>query len=364
MFFNRRLSRSKTMSFGVNKGFVPKLRLLHDAGLREAIKKGHIRITPMPQDDQFQPASLDVRIGRVRVYESAQPTELNPHPKGKLLKTYEGKEGERIIVPEHGVAEIFFHENIEYDDVDIVGYPRYELTFEPRSSRGRLHLEPERAIREEEGKRYVSLRNESKNDVVLYGQKPFAQVFFHPRTGEKDSDGAVVTDPVEAKDLAGKVLEGEFEMDGVAIQFKPQRSALKLKAVGTIDTQQKYDEAELYDRVDLPQPMNPDDRYVVTLTPEVNLPPDVGIRLLPGSPFDLGLSKVDRRSVSAGWADPGYRGALTAHPIRRRENTTLDPDKPIAYGVLYKYKTPVSRPYGSKALKSRYQGSKGSGSRD
>jgi len=43
--------------------------LLHGGGIRKAIQAGDIVIDPEVDENQLQPATLDVRIGMVRVYD-------------------------------------------------------------------------------------------------------------------------------------------------------------------------------------------------------------------------------------------------------------------------------------------------------
>ena len=59
----RSAMQDRGISFGVEE------LLLHDRGIQEAIARKDLVIDPFPEDEQFQPASLDVKIGMVKIYD-------------------------------------------------------------------------------------------------------------------------------------------------------------------------------------------------------------------------------------------------------------------------------------------------------
>ena len=61
------------------------------------------------------------------------------------------------------------------------------------------------------------------------------------------------------------------------------------------------------------------------------------------------------------WIDPGYSGHITAQPIQRNSSTYLTRGQPMILARIYKYTSPVERPYGSPELQNQYQNSKGEG---
>lgn len=61
--------------------------------------------------------------------------------------------------------------------------------------------------------------------------------------------------------------------------------------------------------------------------------------------------------VTAGYADPGWDGQLTLELFNlRRRAIELRPGMPIGQLRFFELKTPCARPYGSAALRSKYDG--------
>ena len=72
---------------------------------------------------------------------------------------------------------------------------------------------------------------------------------------------------------------------------------------------------------------------------------------------------LEDHCVHAGWVDPGYKGHVTGQPLRRKFPAIIQKGEALALGRIFKYTSPVKRPYGSKELNSHYQNSTGVGSR-
>jgi len=135
------------------------------------------------------------------------------------------------------------------------------------------------------------------------------------------------------------------------------------KNFGVIDTNKKYGE-ELYEKIDTEKGIfsNAFESINLQLFPKLNLPPNIGIKLLNSIPYVQGncLSFPDYMVTGGGWVDPGYKGHVTAQPNRFVGRKVLKKNDPLALGIIYKYSEPVNRPYGSEELKSHYQNSEGS----
>ena len=351
--------------------------VLHDAGLKRAMADGKIRVRPEPDDSQIQPASLDIKLGKARVYDARAMArtgtlaaelfaeDIDAEIPTKFAIGYPDEKGLPITIPPGAFVEAFSHNKILFSPDD------YEISFDLRSSRGRIHLSPEIIPGVERNRHYVSFRNESNKTVILYGHDPFAQAFFHPRSAD-ESSGFIVQDEAMAAKLAGESFQGMPEMFGAYVVFRCGEKALRLRdIVSVIDTRKKYKECELYEEVSLPfnrsTGARPRDALVVQLEPVMRLPPNVGLRILHSPPYLQGVSHstflLDEQSANAGWIDPGYEGKATAHIMTRIRPPTLQTGMPLAFGVFYYYTTPVDKPYGSEGLNSHYQKSEGAGVR-
>ena len=360
--------------------------LLHDRGIEKAVSSGHILVSPSITEDQLQPASLDLRIGKVKVYDleaQAKAAEeanalsfeerIDYEPTNKFAKIYPNKEGKTIDLEPGAFAEIYFHEKIEFDP------ERYDVDLELRSSRGRLFLTPtrwtQRVEKDEEGW-FISIRNENLNPIRLYSRDKFAQLFFYPRSSQISHDGYIVTDPKETAEIAATVSNGEFETHGPLVVFTLGDHLLKLKShTGLIDSKNMPSSDDLFEKLDTQESIkiSTNDRIITQLHPRLQLPSDIGILILNHWPYfqsgqgwigpDLGLLFHEGHLANAGWVDPGYEGFVTGHPLRRKFSRIYEKGEPVALGQIYRYTSSVLRPYGSEKLGSHYQGSVGVSSR-
>jgi len=350
--------------------------VLSDRGLEDELRAGRIKSNPELTESQVQPASLDMRIGKVSVFD-ADVRRAAAGDKGYLsleedlepfAKKYFGEKDEGFILMPNAHAEITLFENLEFDPT------QYDVSFELRSSRGRLGLTPySRNLEIKEGKYMIPIFNNNPNPIKLYCQTPFAQLFFHPKKGgsnQKYRNGYLVRDPDEANELAFKHLEKPYSMLGAYVLFELGKKAFVFKrGLELIDTKKKYSDEELYHVIDTSSPfiLSPGNAVIAQLSPKVSLPANVGLRLLHQVPYiesarDQGIGlMLDNHQANAGWVDPGYDGNITAHPLRRAIPMVISQGKPLAIGVFYKYTEPVLRPYGSEGLGSHYQKSQGTG---
>ncbi len=357
---------------------VPKLLLLNDNGIEEALKNGSIKVDGKLDADQIQPASLDIRIGRVKLYDHEamkltaqhfnQQAKFDAEPTDGFAKVTEDAEGNHVDIPTASFVEIFFHESISYD------HNKYFTTVDLRSSRGRMGLSlASRLVESSVEGSYVRLWNFNPNTIRLYSNDKFVQLFFHPRSYKVPTDGYVVTDLDEVDSIAKKL--GEIKTYGPYLVFNLGEHLLKFKKdIGVIDTNKKYHDDELYQRYDTSKKVSilPGEAVIAQLAPRLNLPADIGIQLLHKIPYaqnpgfltpDPSMAFVEGCVVNAGWVDPGYNGNVTAHPLRRKFPANLANGDAIALGLIYRYTRPVKRPYGSSALKSHYQNSTGDGAK-
>jgi deoxycytidine triphosphate deaminase len=347
------------------------MQVLNDKGIRKALEKGSIRIKPQLRQEQFQPNTLDVRIGKVLLYEPKgiiipgesdisviiDPDDIKP------TKVFPDKADKPIVIPPYNFAEIYFHENIEFDP------DKYYLDIELRSSRGRngLRLINGNIERDENGDMFVGVNNLNVNSVRLYGRDRFAQLFFMGNSQDIEADGHVVQNENEARELCDLISDEKLDLHGIFVKLKVGDRILKYKKRGTIDSRKKYRESslfEIYNNEDVK--INVGDVVIVQLAPELHLPDNIGLRLLNTIPYtqktnligpDTSMLFLEHQSVNAGWVDSGYEGFVTAHPRVTKFDGMLKRGDDVCFGLLYKYKNSVNTKYGSSKLKSNYQGS-------
>ena len=359
-------------------------RILSEKGIKEAIAEGKIKIDPSPDEEQFQPSSLDVKVGSARIfddevrwryYEDCKRRETGD-PRHDMLIREEGipdsygkfvpDERDALLRLTHSsVTDIFFHEKITFNPEE------YWMSVDLRSSRGRLGLSPrlEIPVRQEDGRYCLEVRSYNPNPLLLYGHSKFAQVFFHPKKSE--GDGYLVNDPREALKIAKKVCEGPFTMDGFFLVLDLGDWIWRcLPGSGEIDTKENTN--TYYEQIPTHWPLEitNKDSTIAPLVPSVNLPEDIGIRLFHEKHYHASHNERyffpydERFDLNAGWGDPGYHGNLTAHPRTIHYPRILVRGRPVCYAAFYRYKkNRVGKVYGSETTNSHYQHSEGSISR-
>ena len=342
-------------------------RALHDTGIREAIRRGEIRIHPAPLDEQFQPSSLDVRVGRVVVFDQQAQRKYVKTPlelTDRFGKNYPDRKNLPILIPSNCMARIYLHERITLD--------QHETSVDLRSGRGRIFLKlnsrflywNESVLCDPSVEPHVDVWNLNSSPIQLYGHDRFAQIFFHPTTTK--GNGAIVNDQAKAGELALQI--GNPETIGPYVLFRAGDHVFKPNANGVIDTRiQREDDCE---QVSLEKTvvLNFGDCAIVQLHPKIQIPNNLGIHILhrlppeqesfstkPNSSF---LSFEPNR-CNAGWVDPGYIGNVTAHIWANRCGMSIKKGDPVALGLFVLYDTPVERKYGSTTILSTHQHSKG-----
>ena len=193
--------------------------ILSDKGIEQALDKGLIKIDKNIKDDQLQPASLDVRIGSVRIWDDEAKRKegeyfeiqqkkgnLDLEPGIKFSKFIEYEEGKAFDVPPNAHIEIRILEDIKFDYEDIFAF--YDL----KSSRGRmsfLNYTVPMLDKDEKGY-YISLINKNPNPVRLYCGDKFAQLFFSLNNKDlmnKFYHGRLIRDEKEFEEVKNFIKE-------------------------------------------------------------------------------------------------------------------------------------------------------------
>ncbi|MEK6910632.1 MAG: hypothetical protein AABW82_02555 [Nanoarchaeota archaeon] len=336
----------------------PYLGILSDRGIRREIRNGNIQISDF-KDSQLQPSSLDLRIGKVHLFDEAYRREeaerlsrLKPkdalayQPSDNPSVVFEDIEDSQIDIPPRSFAQIFFHENIKSN---------FPTRIDLRSSRGRIGIEISSSDNES-----VSVFNHNPNIIRLYGRTPFAQMFFTPSNA---IDGYVVHNIDEAERI-GRALG--IPTTGPYAVLSLGDHAFRFKHTGLTDTRNLRDEDnEKLSTNNLTIPVN--ETTICQLSPRINLPNYLGIQILHNIPFVQNPGHyhpypshllMEGHVCNAGWVDPGYKGNLTAHIRRTKLPGEYKKGQHLALGVFFKYNEPVERPYGS--VGNHYQDSPGS----
>jgi deoxycytidine triphosphate deaminase len=361
------------MSINVQLARVPTYPMLNDRGIQKALDKGLIKLSTEISDDQLQPGSLDARIGEVYVFDDesriaisnemmkiTSPIELDNYEASRdNAKFYPDEKGRRIIVPPNAFVEMYFHEKPSFNIKDFM------LSYEFRSSRGRLGLKPMSIYPKSENGYYIEATNANSNEIILYGQDKFANLFFNLQRRMRLDHGKALINPNIIKKLLPEFAKQNLITSQGYVMFRVGKEAKTFKRGKIIDTVKSIDDT-FYDTHDLSKGyiLNKDTPAIVQLTPNVSLPPDLGIMLLHRIPFhtnmqQYGFAIADFNQVNAGWVDQGYNGAITAHPVYYLRPRLLKEGDVFCFGMVYKYNTDSDRAYGSKSLGSHYQGSKG-----
>ena len=363
----------------------------HDTGIMQLLKEKKLVIENFPKDEQFQPATLDVRIGSAHVYDRDTTAALNEYhmrmeqffsevKKGVptteqfdsiepvvLPTQYDGNSP--VLIPSGAYAEIILEERLELDK-------NYFFTPELRSSRGRVHFELLGMEVLPDNKYKLKVRNFNINDIVVPPKSKFAQLFVGTCDETVEHDGFAVNNPKEIEHFLPNFPIENILASGY-LRFDLGKDALKFKKLKEpFELGKDYSESTLYEKINLETGyvIKPGEALVAQLEPTLKLPSDIGILLIPGIPkahpryhtgIHYDMSLVDKNQVKAGWVDPGFPGltkepaTITAHPYRAGRTELLKTGMPFAYGILYKFKTPVDRPYGDKKLNSHYSDVKG-----
>ena len=324
--------------------------MLTDNQIRRLIQDDVVNITPSPEENQFQPASLDVCIGLVEVFDdetiyknqleyfrrfSEGPEEgqsdedfaslINDFLDGFPINIRSFEEDGSFILEPGQQAVIYSLEQFEIPDW-------FSIHLELRSSNGRRGSSPTDGYIQNllyEGRVRMSVVNKNPNPLKFYRGDRFAQLFFEiednlsyiPNNLLGRAYSSVHTKmPLKYKPSFDKlgintgivrnlhnsqimneeginylIDEGLLEVSpGAVIEndhlvFTCSDTALSFKKnFGTIDTQVKYDDNVLYDEIDLSKGyiLKGDDLLVVKLEQYLKLSNHVGILLKLSHPLN------------------------------------------------------------------------------
>lgn len=354
----------------------------------ELVNNNILKITPKPIEKQFQPASLDWRIGAVEIFNEDTIDKNQLEYFSLLSKLYNAD-----ISSEEFVNSIDdFVDSCERDirllDKDesfiiepgqqamIYSLEQFEIpnwlsmSSELRSSNGRRGLSPVDGLIQNlsyDGRVQMSVVNKNPNPLRFYGGDRFAQLFFgvendfsyvSSNTGiVKDMHNSQIMDEDGIYDLINQGLlevSPDIVIKNNQLVFTSSDTAFSFKNnFGVIDTREKYSNDDLYDVVDISEPYKifGNDLFVVKLKEQLKLSNQVGILLELSQ--SLNKNQLCNHMVGAGWVDPGYDGQVTIHDWSNHINMLKEDDVVMTGTVIY-FPKPVGNSYGSLSLESHY----------
>jgi len=360
--------------------------ILSDKGIEQVLDRGLIKTDEGIKPEQIQPASLDVRIGSVRIWGDEAKRKENEYfekqiekgnfdaePGIKFCKYIKYKNGKSFDVPPNAHIEIRILENIKFNLKDIVAF--YDL----KSSRGRMSFSNYTVPKLDEDKEgyYISLMNQNPNPIRLYCGDKFAQLFFslnNKKLINKIYHGHLIRNEKEFEKIK-KFIEIQPKpifKDGFLILNTGEKLLRFKRDLGIIDTKKQYSDKELYQETKLDKNyiQKIGESVIISSKERIELSNKVGLQLLHHFPItqkstftkiNSELALIQNDILNAGWVDPGYCGKVTAHPYLYKNPKIIKKGDLLALGLIYFFPDGTKRSYGSKELNSHYQGSDGIG---
>lgn len=385
----------------------PSARVLSDKGIKQAIEKRLISLTPFLSPDErntrIQPATLDVRINQVVDAQDVRNHNSNLFIEDGFLTLRKGTISE-VELTEEIDAWKYKPANKEYNF--------FSASCSARSSLVRLgcFASISALMRNPySGKAMISLANLTENDIHFQKGERVAQIFFHPipfadtygkicNVGSAPpltKRGDVVRSldmGIEVKDdhtldhlMQDKLMEVyENNSDRIKTQkglilLHATDKAYRFRAVGPEGIQfskRKEYEKEVLEEINIKEgyKIKPFEQLIVLAKERFSLSPFVGIRTFDnvfnttpdGRPIEhmnSALPKTNRDliwnirlniwNMNLTWFDPGYSGIVTHFP--KNPGRVVRPGDVIGYAQVFYFPNGVERPYGSQALGSQYQ---------
>jgi len=348
------------------------LCMLSDRGIKQAIEQGLLKFTPVLEDRQIQPASIDLLLEKVDNSFPFYGEWQKKYTPNTILK----KSSIRLLTTQ----EIKFCNGL---------YPILEL----RSSLRRLscyvglngRLTAFSNI-------FIEIINPSEIDIVLNPGDKIAQLlvnFYDIGKPRKDAvwadpefgknyplireleHGTYVSSTQKAKKLMSeeyfKIEDAEFLKGNLLIHAGNKAKVLRKEI--TVDFSKTKEISNCFEDVNLPYRLMPNEHLVVETRENLELSEHIGIHFydnLFGSLRARKISHSDRVSADIhlinlpdGWIDPGYKGTFSRQPKTYYEKgVMIKPNDVLGYGYMFYFPNAVERVYGAKELGSHYQNSK------
>ena len=348
----------------IKSGLFPRQRI------QEMIQREMIAGLDRIEDNQIQPASLDLRIGRYayRIRASFLPG------KRAVAEQLESLNPERIDLIEGAVLErgcVYLVELLEYLKLQ----PTIFAVANPKSSTGRLDIFT-RLICDEaerfdavpggyEGRLFAEVSPRSFSIKVRRGSR-VNQIRFRRRTSGQEEHGNFYMEDreLQTRHAQSPLVDDDLVVrDGVVLSIAlsltdTPREIIGYKAkrhTGIIDV----DQVAAYDWEDFWEPvyrerdgrliLDPDGFYILASKERLHIPPDLAAEMVPADPR-MGEFRVHY----AGFFDPGFgyglkggRGARAVLEVRSREVAfILEHGQMVARLVYEKMTEPAQALYG------------------
>jgi deoxycytidine triphosphate deaminase len=365
-------------------------RVLTDRGITQAIAAGLLRFYPPLDDEQRQPASIDVRaesLDDLFPIEEALSGGSSTLPHARSLhEAYDLQENGRIVIPSGYEATIACTQSFSC-------VPQLRTRTELRSSLRRLSCyAPSGITMAARSRALVELKNPGPIDIALTPGDKIAQLLcsftYDPggmvlagAVGQTDDEAAAayrgllacehgfeVRTNREARNL---VYRGHLQVtprphfEGRFLVVHAGKTARVLRKNMRVDFGAKTAIADAFEAVRLPYTVRPGEHIVVDTQEHLTLSPHVGIQFydrLIGTSRGPTMRQSPARvvatpcSIPDGWIDPGYSGTFSRQPkTYYAPGETIRTGDVLGHGLLFSFPTAVARPYGSAGLVSHYQ---------
>ncbi len=351
--------------------------MLMDNQIHKLIDDGVVKITPYPEENQFQPATFDVCFGAVEIFDD-KTKEINQleycrrfSEGSRADESYEDitnsvdnfvdslpinirpfeEDGSFILEP--GQQAIF------YSLEQFVVPDWLSMHLELRSSNGRRGLSSSDGYIQDllyEGRVRMSVVNKNPNPLKFYRGDRFAQLFFEVKDDfryipmdpwtrieyysllnsynpsrlrsfiQKLDSAAITPEDIPGAQLMGEeginnlISEGLLEVSPDAViqnnqlVFTCSDTALFFKkGLGIIDTRKPYEDEYLYDKIDLSERYYLKEDDLLVVKLEQYLKLSDQVGILLKGSQSLNDDPQHNHKVGAGWIDPGYKRQVTIH---------------------------------------------------
>ncbi|HLH51193.1 MAG TPA: 2'-deoxycytidine 5'-triphosphate deaminase [Roseiarcus sp.] len=330
-------------------------------------------------ESQFQPASLDLRLGREAYRVRAS---FLPGRNRSVLDHLESLKPERISLTGDGAV---LEKGIVYiaalqERLDLL--PSLSAAANPKSSTGRLDIFTRLIVDGGElfdeaplgysGPLYAEISPRSFSVRVREGSK-LNQIRFRSRNSQQKSlsDFALTDKDLRSRHAAAPLVDRDLDLrDGLILRVGLEGSpgqvvgyrAIKNSEVIDVDRPGAYPAAEFWEpiqaRRDKRLILDPDEFYILASRERVQIPPDLAAEMAPIDPA-IGEFRVHY----AGFFDPGFGHAADGRPsaravleVRSRDVPFLLEDgQPVGRLVFEKLAERTDALYGATAV-SNYQG--------
>lgn len=359
-------------------------RLLSDQGIRQAFQEGLLTLTPPLQDNQLQPASLDLCI------EHVQPD--GPANQRKWHFDRQSTENNSLMLLADHLHQVSLTQRLESTDHQYLSW-----NCEARSSLRRLGVYIPLSgfyMQLPEGLPQIEVSNYSPNDINFRKGERIVQFLFtvHPWSLDEQLDGetaygkqvrsldmGIELNGADIRSLHGRefTIEPRLRIQRHHVVVHASATAYRFRKVGTIEFNKRNElnREEILEPVDISEgyEIQPGEHLIVETRETFHLSNKIGIRfwdnLIPDvmgrhpNNFEERARQfsenLDLVGITDGWVDPGYQGTFSRQPKWFTPGRIIYPGIRLGMGQVFYFPNGTERSYGSNEIGSQYQNQDG-----